>query len=418
MNAISIVAATVAGAVDTRVFHVLLANMSRVEIALQSLAKRAARKGLPVLTWSWGKAYSERTQVPHAEYGWQVPAFADVSFVPLTLPSAAPKYAGWTFVAALQHLDGENIVRAVPGETVPDAFRSRGPMCDHCRQLRRRNDTYVLRHEDGRTVQVGSTCIGDFLGSDDAGRLAAQASMFAEARSLAEGGGEGSGAASSDRLMGDFLAFVSFCVRSHGWKSRTVAREQGGQATADSAWGFLVDAKLCAKYDVEPTAEDKEAAQAAEVWAESLSDATINAEKSDYLHNVRAVARTGLVNYRTAGIAGSIIVAHQRAIGRERERAAKAALPSLDAYVGTVGKRETFSATLEHVTGYDTQYGYTTVLKFRTAEGALLVWKASSTDIERSDVGKAYKVTGSVKSHEEYKGAKQTILTRCKVVTA
>jgi len=46
------------------------------------------------------------------------------------------------------------------------------------------------------------------------------------------------------------------------------------------------------------------------------------------------------------------------------------------------------------------------------------VWKTSSTDIERSDVGKSYKVTRIVKEHAEYKGAKQTILTRCKVVSA
>jgi len=266
MNAISIVAATVAGAVDTRVFHVLLANMSRVEIALQSLAKRAARKGLPVLAWSWGKAYSERTQVPHAEYGWQG---ACVRGRLICTPHAAqrcPQIRGWTFVAALQHLDGENIVRAVPAKPSREAFRFARPMCDHCKQLRRRNDTYVLRHDDGRIVQVGSTCIGDFLGSDDGGEARRSSVDDCGRASIAEGGCSGSGAASSDRLMGDFLSFVSFCVRSHGWKSRTIAREQGGQATADSAWGFLIDAKLCAKYDVEPTAEDKEAAQAAEVW--------------------------------------------------------------------------------------------------------------------------------------------------------
>jgi uncharacterized membrane protein (UPF0127 family) len=84
--------------------------------------------------------------------------------------------------------------------------------------------------------------------------------------------------------------------------------------------------------------------------------------------------------------------------------------------VGTIGKRETFDVILDFVTGYETQYGYTTVLKFRTVEGATIVWKASNTDVDRSDVGKSYKLTGTVKSHDDYKGQKQTMVTRSKLV--
>jgi hypothetical protein len=69
--------------------------------------------------------------------------------------------------------------------------------------------------------------------------------------------------------------------------------------------------------------------------------------------------------------------------------------------------------TLDFVHGFDTAYGYTTVLKFRTSEGATLVWFASSSDIGRDDVGKRYTLAGTVKKHDDYKGAKQTTLTRC-----
>jgi hypothetical protein len=51
------------------------------------------------------------------------------------------------------------------------------------------------------------------------------------------------------------------------------------------------------------------------------------------------------------------------------------------------------------------------------AEGALLVWKASSTDLGRSDVGTVFALTGSVKKHDEYKGEKQTMILRAKVET-
>lgn len=91
---------------------------------------------------------------------------------------------------------------------------------------------------------------------------------------------------------------------------------------------------------------------------------------------------------------------------------------ALDAYVGTVGKRETFAVVLDFVTGYETAYGYTTVLKFRTDEGATLVWKASNTGLARGDVGKRYALKGTVKAHAEYKGTKQTMVSRCAVTAS
>ena len=63
-----------------------------------------------------------------------------------------------------------------------------------------------------------------------------------------------------------------------------------------------------------------------------------------------------------------------------------------------------------HFTFYgETKYIY----KFADAEGNTIVWKTGCQDFE---VGKSYKIKGKVKELSEYKGDKQTVLTRCKVV--
>lgn len=444
--------AAVAGSVEMRVFGVLLSNMAGVQASLEALRKRGARRNLPTLEWSWGRPVTEmvtrefqhRDELPAgavllATGSISVTARVPVTRMPLTLPCEAPKYAGWTFAAALQHLDGENIVRAVPGETLPTMYRSRGPACDHCRADRRRNDTYVLRHDDGRFVQVGSTCIGDFLGSDDAGKIASLASLLSDARSLAEGGCEEGfgfgGSGDSSRLLVSFLAFVAFDMRSSGWVSRTAARENGGRATADQAWTFLTDAKARNACKAFPADDDTAKAEAALSWAEALTDGEVNASSGDYLHNVRAIARSGLVSYRTAGIGGSIVAAYERAMGRIRLNAERAARPTLNVHMGTEGKKAAFGCnpgkgkaaaevlstdplTLDFVTGYSTDYGYTTVLKFRTKDGALIVWKASNTTLDRGDVGKRFTLKGTVKKHDNYKGELQTLMTRCTVEPA
>jgi len=207
-------------------------------------------------------------------------------------------------------------------------------------------------------------------------------------------------------------------------------------ATADRAWDLLWDPVKRKKVGAEPTDEDRAMAEASEQWAESLSDEKIDAETSDYLHNLRAVARTGFTSSRTAGIAASAVTAYQREIGARRLSAERAEKALSQKHLGTVGEKVTFGrppelkrnglprkgaptvlslspVTLDFVTGYPTDYGYTTVLKFKTEEGDLVVWKASNTEVSREDVGKKFTLYGTVKEHSDYKGEKQTILTRC-----
>lgn len=402
---------------DALVYEVLLSRKESVELGLLALQKRGQKKGLPALTWSWGKVRVEEEVIPSSDGVGVMRSHRKVARVPLTLVGGCPKFAGWKFVAVLQHLDDENIVRSVGNAEVPAMYRTRGPACDHCRQMRRRNDTYVLRHEDGRYVQVGSTCLDDFLGCNDALKLAAHAELIACASDLGSGGELGLGGSSgraSSFLLQEFLPLVAWEVRTLGWVSRTAAKERGGIATADHSLRCMLDETFCRKAGADPNAEDVAEAIEAEKWAESLTDAQVDAERGDYLHNLRAVARTGLGTNRTAGIAASMITAHQRHVAAERLHAERAKLPQADTHVGTVGKRETFLVTLEFVTGYEGRYGYTTVLKFRTDEGALLVWKASSTTLARADVGKKYTLVGTIKKHDEYQNQKQTLVTRCK----
>lgn len=44
--------------------------------------------------------------------------------VEVELDGGSIKLPGWTFVGTIEHLDGENILRAVPGETIPEAYRT------------------------------------------------------------------------------------------------------------------------------------------------------------------------------------------------------------------------------------------------------------------------------------------------------
>jgi hypothetical protein len=50
---------------------------------------------------------------------------------------------------------------------------------------------------------------------------------------------------------------------------------------------------------------------------------------------------------------------------------------------------------------------------FNDEQGNCIVWKATSNP--SMEIGQTYSVKGTVKDHTDYKGTKQTLLTRCSI---
>jgi hypothetical protein len=98
-------------------------------------------------------------------------------------------------------------------------------------------------------------------------------------------------------------------------------------------------------------------------------------------------------------------------------------------YIGTVGAKVSAEVTLVNeyaYTDYSFSYYGTTnyIYTMKDEDGNVLVWKTTSTMIVPLDdegrrryaihKGDVLRIEGKVKAHDEYKGTKQTVLTRCK----
>lgn len=86
-------------------------------------------------------------------------------------------------------------------------------------------------------------------------------------------------------------------------------------------------------------------------------------------------------------------------------------------YIGNVGDTVCITATLVSIHTFTTHFSYygetNHIFKFADDDGNTIVWKTSSwQDIKE---GERYELKGKVKEHSEYKGDKQTVLTRCKI---
>jgi len=148
--------------VPTRTYRVMELNLTGLRKKVASYARRATKLGVFPLELH---VSDERFMEPRGDV--VLPA-RDV-----TITGDQPDLGDWRLVARLEHLKTETVIHhfgtAVQGV---EAFRERGPVCDHCKVRRQRRDTFaVLNSVSGELIQVGRSCLEDFCGSNPKGAL-------------------------------------------------------------------------------------------------------------------------------------------------------------------------------------------------------------------------------------------------------
>lgn len=93
--------------------------------------------------------------------------------------------------------------------------------------------------------------------------------------------------------------------------------------------------------------------------------------------------------------------------------AAEAARKSAARHVGKVGERVTLTCTVQFRTGFDTQFGWKSIVSMLDQDGNCVVVKSTSFHAEK---GETLTLKATVKEHGEYRGEPQTVLARVKVL--
>jgi hypothetical protein len=398
-------------------YKVKPAKLEWLITTLTKINKRAAKLGIPGVQWTVGPLQTKVISGPADSDGASLierEARKVEVWHDFTLTTEVVKLAGWTFVATLDHTSEAGVIlRIVPGDTIPTSYREATAVCDHCGFDRRRNETFVVRHDDGTLKQVGRQCLRDFLGVDPT-KAARNAEFNMIAAEACESEFDGMGGGSNDFVATeDFMIASATAIRVFGWRSRKTAREFGKSATADDAMMILFpgrpDTRTQAEKDsVKATEADIAQAKAAIEWARSLRNGH---ELSDYEHNVVVVASGEVLSRKSTGIAASIIPAFARATEQEINRRKAAAVSD---HVGTVGTRETFKGlTVASERTWANNFGTTHLYTFVDAVGNRIKWFASSDQhLNQDDV---IDLKATVKEHGDYKGIKETTVTRAKV---
>jgi hypothetical protein len=147
-------------------------NIGAVLPRLERLAKKARRFGGADVGVSLGEPTIEtREKVDEEGYSRK----QTISWTAVTLNAGVIAVGPYELLCKLETVDGGVLRLTVPGITTPidPRFGTDTQVCEHCKTRRRRKDVFVVHNrETGAQVQVGRTCLQDFLGVDPAAILA------------------------------------------------------------------------------------------------------------------------------------------------------------------------------------------------------------------------------------------------------
>ena len=309
--------------------------------------------------------------------------------------------------------EGEAWVSKFPGhedDAVSEAFRTGGPVCDHCGLSRSRNLTVVLVHEDGRTIRVGTGCVLEFLGVDPATALWL-AGNGAGSDELRE---EGARPVFVDTVV-DFLAVADALTEAHGFVPTKC--DWGQISTRDEAQAFLGGRWTREEREAfEALAEVVDPARGEAIAAWVLATMT---DGSDFAHNARQAVEAGVVHPRTAGILACLPRSFRKATEAAAAKAADAELPA-SAPIGAVGDKLTLAVVLTTSLSVETQFGTSRRVTGRVVEGphagAIVTTFGSGATLFGTAPGDQVTWVGAVKAHTPADDRWTPNATECKRV--
>lgn len=324
---------------------------------------------------------------------------------------------GWEFVASVDHTEAGNIFnKGMNDVEVPERYRCSDPYCEHCKIKRIRKYTFIVRNtETGEFKQIGKSCLKDYTN----GMSAESASYMASIKDIFEEEADrpvnfGFGAVTNYYKTEEMMRYMAETIRHFGYvkSDNTEAMPTKTRAMnyymADNGMMRSFFKPQAVKAEMESigfnanSEEAKAMAKAAVDWVNSIED------PSDYEHNMQVAVALEYTKSFRFGLMASIFPAYNR----ELEKQVKLKEDQNSKHVGEIGKRITINVeSRTAITSWETMYGVTWVWKIVDTDGNIYTWKTGNY-IEENTV----QIIGTVKSHDEYKGVKQTCLTRCKCI--
>ena len=331
------------------------------------------------------------------------------------------KIDNWECIAVLEINNYGNIIRRINTEIdIPDRFKNSEDICEHCNSKRHRNNLYVIHNvETDEWKQVGGNCLKLYTNGLSMEYVTAYMDGITE---LEENDGVFGGSGKSYYSVKEVLSYAVEVIAKTGyfnadsrlptkWLVAWLANHPINKAIEEINRD-LANAKLMVRFDKKDfLKEDTETA--VEEIIKYYKDVN---DDSEFIHNIHVMLNEGYVQQKNFGFLCYLPEGYARHIQKEVEKVKRLEDIAKSEYFGNVGERYKDKAIqfVNLITAWETQWGVTYIYKIILEDGTALIWKTSNgLYLDKNE--KYDKISFTIKSHNEYKGEKQTEVTRCKV---
>lgn len=388
---------------------ILAFRMPQLEKMIEKFNKKAIRWNLPPIELTEVERGLEKRNiiVGQDDMGRAIEQKITVEYVEIELFGDTPRLDGWAIHSKIQPSDiaGQNFVFTTKDFFPLDMLRTKALYCDHCNSKRLKKNGYWIVHEDGRQMMVGATCLKDFLPAVSVDSLIGYMNSLGDINESddwdsIEGIPSSYWLYSTDEAIED--AYAS--ILKHGYTSKKMAEED--PMRNPTAWDInpskKVKEEMYEGLDMEVIRKELEGFKP-HIMAKSN-------EGNDFIYNVQLALKSEFIKPKMYAYIAAAVNIWMRDIAAESENTRK---PSH--YVGVVGTTVTLSdLTVLSVLPIEGNFGTTYLYMFVDSDGNKIKWFASRHLEKRP--GEKVTVRAKIKAHEEYKGSKQTVITRGSVL--
>lgn len=326
----------------------------------------------------------------------------DIPVVHFDIVGEIPRIDGWSIHSKIEpskENPGSNFVFTTQGHDFDQSLHTKAMFCDHCQTRRLKSKAYYIEHTDGRHMLVGSTCLKDFLPNINIESLLSYMDQLPDVSSFEDEDGGGIPREAYVIPTSLIMRESYLSIKLYGYVSKTKAADGEFKATVND-----IDNLEAAKYLYADMSIDDINALDLEL-EDCVEDLLAKPADNDFMMNLQlalkcAYNKPKMFSYLAAGVN---IWLRDKQANKVNE-----ALPSN--WVGTVGQRIVVN-NMKIVGLFVTQgnYGTTLIYRFQDESGNQYTW-FSSKDVGEVDDIVDLKFT--IREHGEYKGQKQTIITR------
>lgn len=348
-----------------------------------------------------------------------------IKYVTVTVSGKPPQIEGYEFIATIDHKEGGNVIRFVPGKETVNAkefYNARPEYCDHCKKRRRRIDTFIVKHKKSDKLrQIGRNCLADFLGGKDPKSVLFYTQWMGKVEEILKTANSYSGGmrgretyyATTDTILLAAAALINeYGYRNSSWEagdstSYMVKKLYFFPIPQHKEW--LKTYKEYKEVVKNGGKEAKEYKDKALKWFNSIPQD--EKDNNNFYHNIDVILKGNHVTGRDVGYTVAIFPAYDKAMNIKKEYSRKS-----NEYLGQPGQKlpKTKITVVKTMLMNPFTYGAREpqLCKMEDDSGNSLTWFNSSAN--RLENGSQYYITGTIKKHDDYKGRKTTVLTRVK----